>query len=318
MNKNNLAHTAQPLNVYPGETVTFHTRVIQNTHLSGLTLAITIPDGMELEESRQVSGPKGQVHTLQVIDGTATVVWKLSAEDGSGLVYEYQTRVHVNPALRDINLTSRAQVLDPAGSLLGTECTALAIRARGRYLRYLPELYTDDEFMGRFLMLFESFWQPIDKQVGSIHYYFDPGASPTAFLPWLASWLGLDFDEDLREARQRQLISMAVSLHRRRGTKDALKEYLEIYTGGQAQIIEHCARDFRLGPQAELGPGIALGSGNQPHTFSVDLRLPTSENIRGNQQERQRHIAEQRHRIVTIIEEQKPAHTAYTLNIEWI
>jgi phage tail-like protein len=165
-------------------------------------------------------------------------------------------------------------------------------------------------------MLFESFWGPIEKQIDNEALYFDPRMTPPDFLPWLASWLNLVLDGRLPEERQRRLIQSAVSLYRRRGSKQGLIDYLQIYTGGQADIVEHRAKDFRLGPEARLGPGIALGKGNQPHAFTVALRLPPDTSPAGDEDGRARQEAERRRTIEAIIEAEKPAHTVYTLRIE--
>jgi hypothetical protein len=132
--------------------------------------------------------------------------------------------------------------------------------------------------------------------------------------------MGLELDERLPKERQRRLIRSAISLHRRRGTKQGLQEYLETYTGGEVQIIEHRAHNFCLGADARLGPGIALGRNNLPHTFTVILRLPpiaeNQVNGGGSLEERTRRERERRRVIQAIIEAEKPAYTAYTLYIE--
>jgi phage tail-like protein len=145
-------------------------------------------------------------------------------------------------------------------------------------------------------------------------YYFDPKYAPADMLPWLASWIGLNLDERWPEDRRRLMLSSAVTLFRRRGTKRGLQEYLEVFTGRKPQIIEHGANNFRLGPDARLGPSIALGTGNRPHTFQVILSLPP---ISGapNEAERNR-LEEQRRRMITaIIDAEKPAHTEYSLQL---
>jgi hypothetical protein len=98
-----------------------------------------------------------------------------------------------------------------------------------------------------------------------------------------------------------------MALYRRRGTRAGLQEYLEIYTGEKPRIVEHGARNFRLGRDARLGRDLALGTRNQPHTFTVSLRLPSLPERR--EQERCRTIR-------AIVEAEKPAHTAYTLDIQ--
>src|SRR5262249_8229584 len=147
----------------------------------------------------------------------------------------------------------------------------------------------------------------------AIFYYFDPRITPAEFLPWLASWLDVELDERWPEARLRQLLRWAIALHRSRGTKWGLLKYLEIYNGEQAEIIERRAKDFSVGPEARLGQGVALGRANQPHTFTVTLRLPAIKAASEKERERQEEI--RRRTIISIIEKQKPAHTIYTLNL---
>ena len=70
------------------------------------------------------------------------------------------------------------------------------------YLKYLPAIYSEDEFFGRFLMIFESVLGPVEEMVDNLAYYFDPGTSPEELLPWLASWMEVEMDPnwDGREA----------------------------------------------------------------------------------------------------------------------
>jgi phage tail-like protein len=187
-----------------------------------------------------------------------------------------------------------------------TESVVVAVFAQGGYLEYLPALYHRDELMGRFLMLFESFWSPIAGQIDQLPLYFDPRMTPPDFLPWLASWLDLALDERWPEERRRLLLRSAAALYRKRGTRQGLQRYLEIYTGEKAEIVEHRANNLRLGEQARLGPGVALGVANVPHTFTVVLSLPDD----GAEK------AECLHMIEAIIEAEKPAHTSYTVRVE--
>jgi phage tail-like protein len=214
----------------------------------------------------------------------------------------------------------RGQVPLPAGGRAGEggcaeETVSIAILAKAQYLKHLPALYQTDPLMSRFLMLFESFWGPIHGQIDHLPFYFDPKMTPPDFLPWLASWFNVVLDERLSEQQQRRLIGSLGSLYRKRGTKHGLEEYLEIYTGRSPQIIEHRARDFRLGQEARLGPGVALGTGNRPHSFTVVLCLPPLSDPDGDEKACTRRESERRRAIEAIIEAEKPAHTAYTLHL---
>jgi phage tail-like protein len=165
-------------------------------------------------------------------------------------------------------------------------------------------------------MLFESFLAPIEEQIDNVSYYFDPAFTPLRLLPWLATWVDLALDDHWPEAKRRQLLKAAVSLYRKRGTRRGLQEYLEIYTGAQVQISEHGARNMRLGPEARLGPGTALGTLNMPHTFTVTVYLPPPDGVGPSAAERDRYEADRRRMIENIIEAEKPAHTSYTLRLE--
>lgn len=314
-----VSHVADFYRRYPGEEVTFYTRLDVQEPLPDLTLRITLPAGLALEAYR---APSTHGDALSAVEGGegiggVSLMWRLDKEWLPGS-YEYQVTARVPPTERDVTLESRAVATSRKTSeepISAEETVAIAVSAKGRYLKYLPALYHKDELMGRFVMLFESFWAPIEGHIGSLPFYFDPQMAPPDFLPWLASWLNLVLDERWTEEKRRQLLRSAASLYRRRGTRKGLQEYLEIYTGEKAQIVEHRAYNLRLGPEARLGPGIALGTANVPYTFTVVLCLPPISSSGGESEIARQELARRR-MIETIIEAEKPAHTCYTLRIE--
>ncbi len=309
-----VSHVLDSYNRYPGEVATFYTRIESYAAISNLTLRITLPDGFMVGE--YLPPPQQEETSPQIEAGSQAnyVVWPIDNELAAGATYEYQLETIIPPLRQDITPESKAEISNGNGEVLAAETVRLAIGAKGRYLQYLPSVFERDELLGRFLMLFESFWTPIELQTDSIPYYFDPRMAPPEFLPWLASWLDLELDERWPEERLRRLIRWAIALHRSRGTKWGLLKYLEIYTGRQAKVVEKISNNFVVGPYATLGPAIALGKGNQPHTFSVSLRLPWLDIEDKNEQARQEKI--RRRTLESIIEMQMPGHTMYTLNLE--
>jgi phage tail-like protein len=310
-----VGHVVDFYNSYPGEVVTFFTRLEIREPLSDLTLRISLPRGLVLGDYRDPPELNGLMPTTEV-DSQATnyLVWSLEGELPAGTRYEYQAKARVRPTKLNTSLESRAVVSGRDQVVLAEQTVTIAVQSKGSYLRYLPSLYEQDELMGRFLMLFESFWSPIERQTDSLYHYFDPRITPADFLPWLASWLDLELDENWPEERLRQLIRWAIALYRSRGTKWGLLKYLEIYTGQQAEITERRAKNFVLGAAARLGPGIALGQSNRPQTFTVTLRLPPLDTE--NEVERARQEKLRRRTIEAIIDMQKPAHTVYRLHLE--
>jgi phage tail-like protein len=336
-----VSHIADFYRRYPGETVTFHARLrisdpgenpeAGDRRQGQLALRISLPPGLILDDYRAAGAMP-----LITRDGEATTLtWPIgeSTEGSSGSAcHDYFVEARVAPTPRDIVLESRAiAVLEATGQVLSAESVAIAVAAHSQTLKYLPAIYQEDELMARFLMLFDSFWTPLERQIDHLPSYFDPWLTPPDFLPWLASWLSLVLDESWPEEKRRQLLRSAADLYRRRGTKQALEEYLVIYTGRKPTIVEHRAYNFRLGPESRLGPGVALGTGNVPYTFSVSLRLPpidlpdegdaspNSEASRpsGADEDLLKELKRRRQRkIEAIIDAEKPVHTSYTLHIE--
>ncbi|MDY6892468.1 MAG: phage tail protein [Chloroflexota bacterium] len=174
-------------------------------------------------------------------------------------------------------------------------------RLQSSYLEYLPALFRSDEFLGRFLLIFESILKPIENTVDNMASYFDPLLTPQDLLPWLASWIELVLDPSWPEQRRRELIKSAAELYLWQGTKRGMVEYLRIYTGTLPEVTEHI-EGMRLGSEARLGISTKIGSagGGNHFTVTIDLNDDTTIDIE---------------KIVSIIEAQKPAHTIYTLHV---
>ncbi len=171
---------------------------------------------------------------------------------------------------------------------------------RSSYTRYLPAIYADSDFMGRFLMIFESVMAPLENVVNNLAYYFDPDATPEELLPWLASWVNVALDDSWPVERRRALVRSAVQLFQWRGTRRGLSEYLRVYTGVEPEITEEFG-GFPLGEASRLGLNTVLGTGAN-NVFTVTIRTEDPDSI-------------SRQQVKAIIEAEKPAHTAYRLNI---
>ena len=201
----------------------------------------------------------------------------------------------------------------------GAETSAVGL-ARLRHptanlLQNLPALYTqtpafparrhdpyeEPPFFERFLRGFEDAGEPLGELLSSLHRHFDADSAPADFLPWLATWVALDLDENWLQLRRRRLIKEAIWLYRWRGTRPGLSRYLELYSGVKPEINDQPFSGMRLGPSTLLGRDTVLG-GVQPHTFVVTMAVADPSAL--NEET-----------IRLIIESQKPAHAAYDLRI---
>lgn len=113
-----------------------------------------------------------------------------------------------------------------------------------RYLHHLPILFQDNDFLGRFLLIFESIWEPLEQRQDRIEMYFDPRTMPASMLPWFASWLDMRVSPYWPEDRIRHLIGEATELYRWRGTSYGLVRMIEICTGVSAEIVNDPERPF--------------------------------------------------------------------------
>ena len=215
------------------------------------------------------------------------------------------------------------------------------------YLKYLPAIFHEDPFLGRFLLAFEQVLtgleglqdsdpkprKGLEEITSKIAQLFDPFGTveifkdlnqlldePNAgsslenekdFLQWLASWTALSLRGDLKPDEQREFIAKIVPLYKFRGTKSNLEELLAIYTKLTPTIEEPEDTPFQIGKYSTIGKNTQIGGNANPHFFRVNVTIapPTGEETDEKSLQRQRAIIE------ALIDLQKPAHTDYELNI---
>lgn len=170
-----------------------------------------------------------------------------------------------------------------------------------RYLNYLPGFYSDDEFMGQYLKIFQDIMDPLENTINNLFMYFDPMLTPEVFIPWMESWLNIIPDPTWTTKKRRELAKSAAILYRLRGTKRGLSEYLRIYTGKAPEISEYI-KGMSLGKDTKLGINTKLGSAGTGNHFTVTIDIDNNSEINIDT-------------VKSIIESQKPAHTIYTLQV---
>ncbi|MDZ8026138.1 MAG: phage tail protein [Nostoc sp. DedQUE11] len=189
----------------------------------------------------------------------------------------------------------------------------LYIRPYTAYMEFLPILYREIDFIGRFMKIFEQAFQPIIDSYNVMWANLDPLTSPQALLPFMAHWVAWQVDSVWDLQQQRRLIRRAVELYRWRGTRKGLRLYLHLYTG--LPLDEHLPNeaDKHISIREPFGPSFIIGdaqignavlAGGQAYHFVVRLRSNISSGI----------INEQL--IQRIIEQEKPAFCTYELTIE--
>lgn len=194
-----------------------------------------------------------------------------------------------------------------------SETFSLYIRPYSAYMEFLPVLYREVDFIGRFMKIFELAYQPVIDSFNVMWANIDPLTAPQAILPFLAHWVGWEVDSVWNLQQQRRLIRRAVEIYRWRGTRKGLRLYLHLYTGlpldeevpsesdKHISITEPFGQSFILN-EAQLGSAV-LGGGQAYH-FIVRLR-PNRPNQNINPE-----------LVRRIIDQEKPAFCTYELLIE--
>lgn len=162
-----------------------------------------------------------------------------------------------------------------------TGIVPMASGPQSSYLRDLPIIFHDNDFLGRFLQIFESIWEPLERRQDHVDMYFDPRTAPASFLPYMASWLGSTFDPHWPESRIRAFVANALDLYSWRGTRYGLTRMLEVCAGVTPQITEPA---------------------DQPHMFHISVTIPPQSEV-------------DRDLLELLIIQHKPAHVGYVLEV---
>jgi phage tail-like protein len=197
--------------------------------------------------------------------------------------------------------------------LVETIAFNLYVRPRSLYLNFLPELYGEVDFIGRFLKIFEQTFEPAVQALDVLWAYLDPLTAPQTILPFLAHWVAWPMDPRWSHQKQRRLIRQALEIYRWRGTRRGLRLYIHLYT--DLPLDDHIPQeaDKHIAIEEVFGDGFVLGAthlghdslmgGGRPYHFIVRLRPDPGFEV---DEKLVRHI----------IDQEKPAFCTYELYLE--
>lgn len=201
------------------------------------------------------------------------------------------------------------------------------------YLDHLPAMYQEDpisrSFLEHFLSIFESIFYEIDVTVEHIERFFDANGAPAEFLSWLGSWVAISMDENWSEEKKRLIIQHAVSLYKKRGTREGLEDTIELITDHKPLIVENFYKDHKSQVNPRYSPDlpesykvIFFPSGEAKIKSSGGKEVPLVDVLYGNERfgfcvflERSILKENSLDMIRRVIEDQKPAHTCYGLTV---
>ena len=177
------------------------------------------------------------------------------------------------------------------GSSDPTSAPAVA-SARGYLRSGLPSIYHEGDFGMRFVAALETLLDPIIGTLDNLPAQFDSDLTDRKTLKLLAAWLGVELDESWPEDRQRELVTRASELSRRRGTLSGLEQALRIAFPDLPLRVEDDGAVVHAATAAELPPA-------PPPRFIVYCDVPLDEPAG----------------LARMIEIMKPVHVQYRLRI---
>jgi phage tail-like protein len=104
-------------------------------------------------------------------------------------------------------------------------------------LNQLPVGMLDGDFFVRFVSIFQEVGATLLEDADNIEYLSDVSVAPDAMVRWLGSWIGTEtIDPSLDDQVQRRIVAGAATTLTWRGTVHGLKRFLELTSGGPAEV----------------------------------------------------------------------------------
>lgn len=173
------------------------------------------------------------------------------------------------------------------------------------WIEYLPEIYQKedkDSFLERYLGIFQTLYEDFDRELVSVPNNLDMELAKGKDLAWLAQWLGIREGHIWSEEQMRKLLFCGVDMYRRRGTRQGIMDFVELYTGERPFLVEyHQLLNFR--EDRMRFEKMCRLYGGDAYSFTVLVREEAADSVW------------RRKTLVKIIEDVKPAHMECSLVI---
>lgn len=169
---------------------------------------------------------------------------------------------------------------------------------RQSWISYLPEVYRSEDknmFMERFLAIYQTMYEELNRKIKEVPYLLDIDDTDREFLVWLAKWLDIAESYVWSKEQLRALLKNAVRLYKIRGTRQAVIEFVKLYTNGAEPYI---VENFQVKQYENQKNQVLLDRlyGDNPYQFQVIVKEEHVPTVREYQT------------LVKIIEEVKPAY----------
>ncbi len=110
------------------------------------------------------------------------------------------------------------------------------------FISYLPDFYSNNQensdFLKRFLGIYQNMILDLQEEINNVSKYMDSDYVDKDFLQWLSEWSAIDDTYIWTEGKLRKFVKKSFSLYKLKGTKEGLKQIIELYTNTVPIIVE--------------------------------------------------------------------------------
>lgn len=179
---------------------------------------------------------------------------------------------------------------------------------------YLPAIFNSEKDstdpLRAILDIAENIFNRANDILDKTEIYFDPDTAPSEpdrdFLSWLALWVDLNLFDDWSDLKKRRILKNVANLYKLRGTVHGLRYMIEQFFDVKAKVEEWKWPGMIIGVYSTINIDTIIRSApDHDHYFMVTCWCTS----KGQDK------SELEHKISKLINNEKPAHTIYYLNI---
>lgn len=123
----------------------------------------------------------------------------------------------------------------------------------------LPVAMAEDDFLFRFVSIFQQVADTAMGQIDALPHMFDPAVAPDAMVRTMAAWLGVDWvDSSLDDRLQRAIVAEYSQIVQWRGTRRGLERLLGLLSGGAEVAVADSGGVWPEGESPDGAPHVRL------------------------------------------------------------
>ncbi|MDE7435151.1 MAG: hypothetical protein K2N01_04960 [Lachnospiraceae bacterium] len=196
------------------------------------------------------------------------------------------------------------QLFCQAGFLPEIRCMKIYAGNRS-FLSYLPAIYQtggEEDFLERFLGMFEAVYQNINEKIADSARQLEPMSAEPEFLYWMAKWVGISNAHLWQVEKLRLLLQGIVRKNLIRGTREYMEYMIGIFTGERPFFVEYGDIEQYKGNENAYR-SLRQSYVHGPYDVSVLVREQAVPSMR------------EQYALKKVIEDMKPAHIRMQLII---